>query len=54
MYHFYEFSKRATSILDTGYERVHYFVRGLKLSLCMSTQSLVAAGRSFVKVSDHA
>lgn len=42
------------AILPTKYERVWYFVRRLRLSYHMDTQSLVAAGRSFANVSDYA
>lgn len=51
--HFHELAKHATSILDTDYEGVHYFIRGLRLPFRMSTQSLIIVGRSFVEVSDH-
>lgn len=39
---FHELASSATSILDTKYERVRYFVRGLRLPLCMSTQGFIA------------
>lgn len=52
--HFHELSKYETSILDTKYERVRCFVRGLRLPIRMATQSLVVIGRTFAKVSEHA
>lgn len=52
--YFHELAKQAISILTSEYERARCFVRGLTLSIHMSTQSLVAAGRSFVQISDHA
>lgn len=50
---FYEFPKDSTSNLDTEYERVGFFVRGLRLIIHMSTKSLVVMGMSFAKILDH-
>lgn len=47
-------SRHASSILNIEYERVCYFVIGLRLPICMSCQSIVYAGRSFVEVYDYA
>lgn len=52
--HFHEFSKYATFILDIGYKRVNFLIRGLRLLICMATQSLAVVCRTFVVVLDHA
>ena len=39
--HFYKFYKHPTSVLTIEFERVHYFVQGLRHLLRMSTQILV-------------
>lgn len=51
---FHMLARHAISILTTMFERVHFFVRGLRLPLCLFTQNLVLTARSFVEVSDHA
>ncbi|KAF3613820.1 Serpin-ZX [Capsicum annuum] len=51
--HFHKLARHATSILDTEYERVRCFVRGLRLPIRMATQSLVTAGRTFIEVANH-
>lgn len=40
-------------MIVTEYKIVHYFVKGLKFSICMSTQSMVILGGSFVEVSEY-
>lgn len=50
---FDELVKHATTILLIEYEQIWCFVQGLRLSLCKATQSLVATGRSFNKISDY-
>lgn len=49
---FHKFDKHATSILDTEYKRVYFFVRGFRFPLHMSTQSFVDIERTFVEVLD--
>lgn len=51
---FHKLPIHATTILPTEYEWIWYFVRGLRLSLCMATQSLVVIGKFFVEVSCYA
>lgn len=46
--HFYELDRHVISILGTECERGHYFVWELRLSHCMSNQTLVFTGRSFL------
>lgn len=46
-------ARHATSILNTEYDRVFYFIRRLKLPINMSTQSLVIVDRCYVEVLDH-
>lgn len=50
---FHELAMLAKSILSIEYDQVQYLGRVLRLSLCMATQSLVAAGRYFSRVSNH-
>lgn len=44
----------ATFIMTIEYKRVHYLVRGLRIPLRMSTQSLVAVSRPYAEIFDHA
>lgn len=50
----HELARHTTSIFNTKYERICYFVRGLRHLIRMATQCLVATGRTFVEVLDHA
>lgn len=52
--YFHELSRHATSIMGIKYERIYCFVRGLRLPLRISTQSLVVVDSSFSNVSNHA
>lgn len=51
--HVYELSRNTTFVLDIEYERVCCFIKGLRLPIRMSTQSLVTTGRSFTEVLDY-
>lgn len=50
---FYELDMHG-SFLPTEYVQIWYFIWGLRLLLCMATQSLVSTRRSFINVFDHA
>lgn len=52
--HFYKLDRCATSILDTECERIHQFIKGLRLPIRMSIQSLVVIGKFFFEVLDYA
>lgn len=54
MVRFHDQDKQDTIILYTKYEHILCFVRGMKLSLCMSTQSLIDMVRTFVDIADNA
>lgn len=51
---FYKLARYVITILSIKYEQIQYFIQGLRLPLCMATQTLVAAGRSFIEVSNYA
>lgn len=46
---FYKVAGHATYFFTIEYERVHWFIRGLRLLLCISTYFLVGAFRSFLR-----
>lgn len=51
--YFHDLARNIISIFDTRHDIVHCFVRGFRLPINMSTQSLAALGKSFAQVSDH-
>lgn len=51
---FHELSKHSTIILTIEYERVLFFVKGLRLLCHLATQSLISIGISFIDIADYA
>lgn len=49
-----ELTRHVTYILDTEYQRVCFFMRGLGLPIRMATQRLVFLGRTFAEILDYA
>ncbi|WMV37689.1 hypothetical protein MTR67_031074 [Solanum verrucosum] len=50
---FHELSRHAAMILPTEQKRTFCFVHGLRLQLCIKTESMASMGRSFLDVIDH-
>lgn len=50
---FHELARHATYILTMEYDRVQCLVRGLRLPLCMSTESFATTSMSFAMVFVH-
>lgn len=49
-----DLSMNYNSLQNIEYERVWFFVRVFRLSLCMTIKSLFVISRSFAKISNHA
>lgn len=50
---FYKLDRHASMILPNEYKCIGCFIRGMRLPICMETQSLVSMGRSFVDISNY-
>lgn len=50
---FHELARHTITIFLINYKCIWCFVQGLRLRLCIDTQSFVATRMSFIKVSDY-